>query len=190
MATHSVHKKGSHREDILAIHQEDILAVEATVPQIQDDEENMTWRAALQTYRPAVYWAIAMSIQNVMEGYNISLVGSLVVFPSFAQKYGEWYPDLGWQVTFQWQMAFSLGASAGGILGGLIGGWALERFGPRRVVMAAQVLLTGTIFITFFAVNVQMLFVGMLANGLPWGALASVGSIYSSEVKLTTLRMK
>ena len=48
-----------------------------------DDEINMSLKEAFRTHRPAMLWAMAISLQGIMEGYNISLVGALVAAPAY-----------------------------------------------------------------------------------------------------------
>ncbi|KAF2163218.1 hypothetical protein M409DRAFT_68534 [Zasmidium cellare ATCC 36951] len=149
----------------------------------------MTLGEAFRSHRPAMLWAMAISLQGIMEGYNIALVGALVAAPAFQRRYGDYYdPELGYQVSFRWQMAFMLGAAAGGIVGGLLSGYMIEKIGARITIMTAHVVLCGTIAITFCAPSIQVLFVGCLCNGLPWGILAGVGPVYASEVCPTAVR--
>lgn len=44
------------------------------------------------------------------------------------------------------------------------------------------------IFITFFAVNVQMLLAGEILCGLPWGVFQTITTAYAAEVTPTALR--
>lgn len=48
--------------------------------------------------------------------------------------------------------------------------------------------LIGCIFIVFFAPNVQILFLGELLCGLPWGAFSSSAVSYASEIAPIGLR--
>lgn len=50
-------------------------------------------------------------------------------------------------------------------------------------------MLSGCIFITFFATNKTMLMLGQIACGLPWGVFASSAPAYASEVLPLTLRV-
>lgn len=59
--------------------------------------------------------------------------------------------------------------------------WCQDRYGYRRTLQAALIALCGFIFIVFFAVNVEMLFIGQLLCGFPWGAFASVSAHASCE---------
>jgi SP family general alpha glucoside:H+ symporter-like MFS transporter len=61
------------------------------------------------------------------------------------------------------------------IIGGFINGWSSARYGYRRTVQVALVWMTGAIFISFFAVNIQMLLVGQMLCGLSWGVYATTG---------------
>ena len=74
------------------------------------------------------------------------------------------------------------------VIGGFINGWASARWGYRRVVQVALGLLTGFIFVSFFAQRVEMLLVGQMLCGLTWGVYATTGPAYASEVCPLALR--
>lgn len=40
-----------------------------------------------------------------MEGYDIVLVTSLFAQPAFAEAFGSYNPDAGWQISASWQSA-------------------------------------------------------------------------------------
>jgi SP family general alpha glucoside:H+ symporter-like MFS transporter len=67
-------------------------------------------------------------------------------------------------------------------------GWLTERFGHRRVILVSLVFMTAFIFIPFFAPSIQVLLVGQILCGIPWGIFATMGPSYSSEVCPTALR--
>lgn len=54
--------------------------------------------------------------------------------------------------------------------------------------MVSLIVMSSFIFITFFAPSVQILLVGQILCGLPWGVFATMGPTYSSEVCPMTLR--
>lgn len=47
-------------------------------------------------------------------------------------------------------------------------GWLTDKFGYRKTMMGALVLMCAFIFITFFAHNIGMLLAGELLCGMPW----------------------
>lgn len=63
-----------------------------------------------------------------------------------------------------------------------------ERFGHRIVIMVGLVVMSGLIFITAFAPSIQVLCVGQVLVGIPWGIFSIMGSAYASEVCPLALR--
>lgn len=74
------------------------------------------------------------------------------------------------------------------VIGGFLNGWASARWGYKTVIQIALVFMTGFIFISFFAVRVEMLLVGQMLCGLTWGVYATTGPAYASEVCPLALR--
>ncbi|EHK15300.1 uncharacterized protein TRIVIDRAFT_196183 [Trichoderma virens Gv29-8] len=58
-----------------------------------DDEHSLSIKEAFKRYPTSVFWAIAMSLTIVMEGYDTILIGSLFAYPSFVDKYGVYESD-------------------------------------------------------------------------------------------------
>jgi MFS family permease len=54
------------------------------------------------------------------------------------------------------------------LIGLTIGGWAMDRFGRRKTLLAALAIMTCMIFIVFFAVSLPMLAVGEIMCGRMW----------------------
>jgi SP family general alpha glucoside:H+ symporter-like MFS transporter len=79
--------------------------------------------------------------------------------------------------------------STGAFFGVLINGWLVQRFGQKRTLIYSLVLLSGLIFIVFFAPNTTALLVGWFLCGLPWGVFASSAPAYASEVLPLRLRI-
>jgi SP family general alpha glucoside:H+ symporter-like MFS transporter len=55
-----------------------------------------------------------------------------------------------------------------------IASWFQDRYGYRRTIQIGLILMTAFIFIVFFSTSIEMLFVGQLLCGIPWGCFASV----------------
>jgi MFS transporter, SP family, general alpha glucoside:H+ symporter len=152
-------------------------------------EHKLGFREALRRYPTAAFWAIAISFTIVMEGYDTYLMGNFYAYPQFKQKYGTYYPALDeWNIDASWQAALGDASTCGGVIGLLINGYVTERFGHRKVIMAALVVMTGFIFLPFFAPNIQVLIAGQVLCGIPWGIFAIMGSSYASEVCPLALR--
>ncbi|KAH8801352.1 general substrate transporter [Xylogone sp. PMI_703] len=154
-----------------------------------ENEHNLSVREAFRRHPAATFWAIAISFTIVMEGYDTILLSNFFAYPQFAQKYGDYYPDLNqYVVSATWQVALSVAPTCGSVIGLMINGYVTEKFGHRRVIMAGLVILSGFIFIPFFAPNVQILLLGMILCGIPWGTFGIMGSSYASEVCPLALR--
>ncbi len=147
----------------------------------------MGFKQAMKLYRKAVFWSFVVSLSIIMEAYDTQLIGSFFGFPPFQKKYGEPYKG-GYQIQAQWQVALSLSSTVGVIIGIFANGYLAERFGHKRVLLVAYVVISCTIFITFFAPSVEVLFVGELLSGLPWGIFATMSVAYASEVCPVALR--
>ncbi|TLS31313.1 hypothetical protein PpBr36_02457 [Pyricularia pennisetigena] len=152
-------------------------------------EQEMTLVAAIKTYPKAIGWSVLLSSTLIMEGYDLALLSSLYNSPVFNQKYGELNPETGkWVISAAWQSGLSNGARAGEILGLILAGWASDRWGYRVTTMLALVLMIAFIFVLFFAPNVEVLVLGEVLCGIPWGAFQSVTPAYASEVAPVALR--
>jgi MFS transporter, SP family, general alpha glucoside:H+ symporter len=61
-------------------------------------------------------------------------------------------------------------------------GYLQSRFESRRVYMGAMVLMAATVFVLFFAVNVQMLLAGNILCGVSWGVFQTLTTAYAAEI--------
>lgn len=77
----------------------------------------------------------------------------------------------------------------GAFFGTLLNGYLVAIFGQKRVLIGALMLLSCFIFMTFFAPNLQVLLVGQILCGFPWGVFATMAPAYSSEVLPLSLRV-
>jgi SP family general alpha glucoside:H+ symporter-like MFS transporter len=152
-----------------------------------DAEHAMTIAQAIKRYPKAVIWSIIFSTAIAMEGYDKSLIGSFFAFPPYAQKYGEPFGD-GYQVPARWQASLSNGARAGEIVGLLLNGIITEKIGFKKTMIGALALLTGLIFIPFFAQNIETLLAGDVLMGIPWGVFQTLTPAYAAEVCPVVLR--
>jgi SP family general alpha glucoside:H+ symporter-like MFS transporter len=105
-----------------------------------------------------------------MEGYDIVLVTSLFAQPAFAERYGSFSPESGWQITASWQSALGIAPMLGAILGAFLNGYLALKFGYRKVL-----------FLLFFATSLGMLLAGLILCGIPWGVFATMAPAYASE---------
>lgn len=151
-------------------------------------EHQLTFRKAMRYYKKAVFWSVMASMATVMESYDLQIIGSFYALPQFQQKYGVQLPSGAYSVPAQWQVALSVSSNIGLIIGTIANGYLSDRFGPKRVMLACHASLIGLIFITFFAPNVQVLLVGEILCGLPWGIFSSLAPAYAAEVSPLALR--
>jgi SP family general alpha glucoside:H+ symporter-like MFS transporter len=136
-----------------------------------DAEKAMSLRTALKMYPTAIFFSFGLSLAVIMEGYDTWLLGSFWALPAFAKKYGDLVTLDGKQthvVSANWQTAFGVAVTASQVLGLMINGIVSEGYGYRKTMMGALVAITCFLFITFFSVNIQMLFAGYILSGLPW----------------------
>jgi SP family general alpha glucoside:H+ symporter-like MFS transporter len=92
------------------------------------------------------------------------------------------------QRSFQWQAGLSNGAVVGEIIGLQINGWASERFGYRKTIIASLAWLTAFIALFFTADNVQTLVAAEILCGIPWGVFQTLTITYACEVSPVALR--
>jgi SP family general alpha glucoside:H+ symporter-like MFS transporter len=173
----------------VAVHNDDFALLSNDARAGADTEKRMSLRQALRLYPKAAAWSIVLSTAIVMEGYDTLLLANFFALPQFNQKYGTLDPKTGtYQISAAWRSGLTNGASVGEILGLFATGIIQERIGYRKTVMGALLMVTGFIFITFFAVNLPMLLVGEILCGLPWGVFQTITTAYASEVCPLQLR--
>ena len=182
----------ARRESITARDVGSIANVEAHVAEeaakATQAEISMTLLEGLKTYPRAVGWSVLLSICIIMEGFDIVLINSLMALPAFQLRYGEKLPDGTYQVSAAWQTGLSNGALVGEIIGLPFIGIVVERLGYKKTMILALSLLTGFIFIAFFAVNLPMLLTAEILMGIPWGAFQTLTTTYAAEVCPVSLR--
>lgn len=157
-----------------------------------DLEKTMGFRESIRLYPMGAFFSFGLSCAVIMEGYDTWLLGSLWTIPAFARKYGTPTGKIKngvaeYEVSANWQTLFVLG-NVTNVLGLLFNGIVSERIGYRKTMIMALVMITCTLFITFFAVNIQMLLVGYILSSFPWGIFQTITTTYASEVTPVSLR--
>ncbi|KAH7347384.1 general substrate transporter [Plectosphaerella cucumerina] len=153
------------------------------------EEHNVDFKQALRENWKAAMWSAVISLAIVMEGYDLSLMSNFFGYPTFQEKFGTYYaPTDSYELTGPWQAGLLNGTNAGVVIGGFINGYVAAKYGYRRVTQCALALLTGFIFISFFAVRIEMLLVGQMLCGLTFGVFATSCPAYASEVCPLALR--
>ncbi|OAA42010.1 Sugar/inositol transporter [Beauveria brongniartii RCEF 3172] len=154
-------------------------------------EHNMGLLKSLKLYKKACMWSIFFSTCIVMEGFDLTIIGGLYVYPAFAKKFGE--PtgadgDDSYELTAAWQSGLSNAALCGQILGLFAAGVIADRFGYRKTLIGALFLCVCFIFVIFFAESLPQLLAGELLVGFPWGVFQTLTTTYAAEVCPTHLR--
>ncbi|KAI7237981.1 sugar porter family MFS transporter [Hortaea werneckii] len=169
----STPREPSHRRSSIAV--EDVAHVPEVSNAIAGDaakatasETSMTLLQGLKTYPKAV--------------------GCLYALPAFQRRFGSLQEDGSYGVSAAWQSGLSNGALVGEIFGLFLTGIVAERLGYKKTMVGALAMLTGFIFLLFFAQNLPMLLVGEILCGLPWGTFQTLTTTYASEVCPVALR--
>jgi SP family general alpha glucoside:H+ symporter-like MFS transporter len=137
-----------------------------------ETERNMGFREGCRLYPKGVFFSFGLSLAVIMEGYDTALLGQFFGIPAFAKKYGQPAGIVDgvqtYQISAAWQSALGNATAVASMIGLLINGIVSERIGYRKTMMGSLIAISCFIFITFFAVNIQMLLVGYIFSGLPW----------------------
>ncbi|KAM0714810.1 hypothetical protein Q7P37_009274 [Cladosporium fusiforme] len=161
-----------------------VSAMEATA-----QEHSVGFVQGFKTYKRAAFWSFLISMTVIMEGYDVTLLGSFYGYPMFREKYGEYLnEESGYQISSTWQQRFNCLAALANIVGALMNGWATARWGHRKVLIASLFWLSAFIFVVFFAPNIQVLLVGQTLCNIPWGVFATTGPSYAAEVTPLAIR--
>jgi SP family general alpha glucoside:H+ symporter-like MFS transporter len=152
-------------------------------------EHAMSVRDALRLYPKAVAFSMILSLALVMEGYDTALLGAFYALPQFQEKYGRRLPDGSYQLTAAWQSGINNSGAVGSLLGLCVSGIMHERYGYRRTLLAALIMMILCIFVQFFARNIQTLLVGQIFCGICWGTFQTQTTTYAAEVTPIVLRV-
>ncbi|PVI03570.1 general substrate transporter [Periconia macrospinosa] len=155
-----------------------------------ENQKNMTILQALRTYPKAIAFSILMSLCIVMEGYDTALTGNFYGVVQFNKRFGQPvnHGTGQFQLTSAWQSGLQNGTALGQLLGLVIAGYVADRIGYIKTIVGAQLAIITFIFILFFARNIEMLLVGNILCGIPWGAFQTLSTTYAADV--TPLRLR
>ncbi|KAJ0138776.1 putative Sorbose reductaseOU2 [Fusarium oxysporum f. sp. albedinis] len=123
-----------------------------------------------------------------MEGYDMKLIGSLNAQPAFTKRYGHQLLSGDYQITAAWQAGLSNGASFGSLIGLYLNGHVSERLGFKKALLLSLSFITAAVFTPFFAPSVEVLLVGQICQGIPWGVFKTLTTAYAAEVCPVHLR--
>ncbi|KAJ4131776.1 hypothetical protein NW768_005973 [Fusarium equiseti] len=153
------------------------------------DEHSYGVIQGFKTYKAAAFWSIVISTTVIMEGYDVTLLGSFYGYPRFREKYGAWLDEEnGYQISANWQQRFNCLGALANIIGALLNGWATSKWGHRVVLISGLFWLSAFIFVVFFAPNIEVLLVGQFLCNIPWGIFATTGPAYAAEVTPLAIR--
>ena len=151
-------------------------------------ERQLTFFQAIRMYPKPAFFSMAMSLSLIMEWYDTSLLGNYFGYPAFQRKFGEPVGDGTYQLTATWQSSLQAAVQVGEILGLWLASAVADRYGYKKTMLGAEILMIGVIFIMFFAKNLGMLLAGEIFCGLPWGAFQTLTTTYAAEVSPMALR--
>ncbi|KAK3904346.1 general substrate transporter [Staphylotrichum tortipilum] len=151
-------------------------------------EKEMGVRKAVKTYPAAICYSMALSLCLIMEGYDTSLTNNFFALPQFRQRFGQPLDNGDYQLTSSWMSGLQNGTQVGQILGLMVAGLIAERFGYKKTIVGALLVLIGFIFLFFFATNIGMLLAGGILCGIPWGAFQTLTTTYAADVTPISLR--
>ncbi|KAG4434216.1 hypothetical protein IFR05_010286 [Cadophora sp. M221] len=171
--------KPQHVEN--AAYTPNMALIEAAVA-TNDEEASIPRKELFARYLPAVLFSMALSLALVMEGMDVGLINNFFAHPAYKRKFG--WPDANGNlhISTAWQGGIGAGNNCGSIIGLLINGYLQSRFGSRKVYMGAMVFMACTICVLFFAVNIQMILVGNILCGIPWGIFQTLSTAYAAEI--------
>ncbi|KAJ5382409.1 Major facilitator superfamily domain general substrate transporter [Penicillium concentricum] len=183
-----IKKVGDVQHDEDPVYEDEKACRQAQIRETTRCEREMPISTAFRLYSKAVGWSILLSTAVVMEGYDLLLITSFFALDPWKKKYGVLLGDGTYSVSAAWQSGLYNGAAAGEIIGLFLNGFIAERFGYRKTMLGALALITGLIFIQFFAPTVEVLQVGSVLMGIPWGVFQTLPVSYASEVCPVALR--
>ncbi|KAJ4301255.1 hypothetical protein N0V90_003346 [Kalmusia sp. IMI 367209] len=172
----------------MSLNNADIAQLTQDATKATKAEQKMTLMEGIRLYPKAIGWSVLLSGAIIMEGYDINIIANLQAVPAFKQKFGNRLADGSYEVTAAWQAGLTNGAYVGEMLGLMINGWIAERYGFKKTMIGALTAVTGLIFILFFAQNIEMLLVGLILVGIPWGVFQTLTTTYAAEVTPVPLR--
>lgn len=153
-----------------------------------EHEKTIPFWQAIKKYKKAVFWALVISHTTIMEAYDTSLIGSLIAFTPFVEKFGTLNSSGKYAISAAWQSGVSNAAGCGQVFGLILAGLEVDRFGYRYTMIFNLLLFGALVFIVFFAPSLQVLVVGEVLCGIPWGAFQTLTVTYAADCTPVVLR--
>ncbi|ABN67311.2 maltose permease [Scheffersomyces stipitis CBS 6054] len=152
----------------------------------------MTLSEAWKDHKPAMLWSIVLGATIIMEGYDCILTSSFYAYPQFKKVFGDQIVakdgSISYELATRWQIGLGCASTVGTMIGVFFNGYLAERFGHRMVILVSLTFMAGFLFIVFFAKTIEVLLVGQILCGIPWGIFATMGISYASEILPLQLR--
>ncbi|KAL8293322.1 hypothetical protein RQP46_000023 [Phenoliferia psychrophenolica] len=157
------------------------------------NDHNMGVMEALRTYPVACMFSMIFSTAIVMEGFDLTMINSFYgklspSLPAFQKRFGDLQPGGDYLISPAWQTGLSNAVQVGSIIGLLINGWACDKFGYRKTIGLSLILITAFVSIPFSAKSIEVLLIGELLCGLPWGVFQTLTTAYAAEICPLALR--
>jgi SP family general alpha glucoside:H+ symporter-like MFS transporter len=151
-------------------------------------EHAMSVREALRLYPKAVFFSMLLSLALVMDGYDKSLLTAFFGLPEFRRRFGTRLDNGTYQITARWMAGLQNGSIIGEIIGLIASGLVYERYGYKKTMLGALVMIICCIFALFFAQDLPTLLAGEILCGLSWGVFQTQTTTYAAEVTPVCLR--
>lgn len=181
----------SHRASVSHVVATDKLPSKSTVIEAEAAtarEHDLSIWQAVKAYRKAIGWSLLFSSAIIMEGYDLTIMGSFFISPVFVEQFGIVQADGTKWIPATWQSALGIAMQCGQIIGLFLTGILADRFGYKKVMAGSLIWLIGVVFILFFAKNLITLLVGEMLMGFPLGVFQTLTVTYASEVCPAVLR--
>lgn len=151
-------------------------------------EHAMSVREALRLYPKAVFFSMLLSLALVMDGYDKSLLTAFFGLPEFQRRFGKLADNGTYQISARWMAGLQNGAIIGEIIGLIASGVVYERYGYKKTMLGALIMIECSIFGLFFAQDLRTLLAGEILCGLSWGVFQTQTTTYAAEVTPVCLR--
>lgn len=192
-AINAIHGTDDHRvADVIEKQDETISSdwkvIAAGGKEATDLEHSQSILEAVRLQWKGLAWACFISLSIAMYGYDNALIANFYGYPAFQKAYGIKSENHGYQIPAKWQTGLSQGSICGIIIGSATNGFFSSRYGYKKVMLVALVLMSAFVAIPFASQNLPTLLVGELLSGIVWGTFATIGPAYSSECLPISLR--
>ncbi|KAK9244244.1 hypothetical protein V1506DRAFT_561370 [Lipomyces tetrasporus] len=148
--------------------------VKKTPPQLS--RQNSSPDPEVEQHLPPSAGNQGLPVGSILVPGRVHSDWQLFAYPSFAEKYGVYFPGVVYQLTAAWQAGFSNATGVGSFFGVIANGFLVDIFGQKRVLVGALFALSGFIFIMFFAPTVTVLTIGGFLCGVAVGLAGSLDS--------------